>query len=93
MSVLVKSSSGGESDGIISSGNMLLVKGAAESIIDRSKFYQTPDGSINIITSEMRLKLYDEVRNLQSKPSRVLGLAYQNSETLQGGRRRVIGKV
>ena len=83
MSVLVKSSSGGESDGIISSGNMLLVKGAAESIIDRSKFYQTPDGSINIITSEMRLKLYDEVRNLQSKPSRVLGLAYQNSETLQ----------
>lgn len=83
MSVLVKPKTEENSTDNLLSENMLLVKGAAEAIIDRSKYYLTPDGSKEIITPDIRQKLFDEVSNLQSKPLRVLGLAYHESDALK----------
>jgi Ca2+-transporting ATPase len=62
--------------------NMLLVKGAAELVLERCSKIMLEDGSIVPITSEVRLSLEEQIHSVAGRPLRSLALAYKYGEHL-----------
>ncbi|KAF7826216.1 calcium-transporting ATPase, endoplasmic reticulum-type [Senna tora] len=69
MSVIVREQSG---------QNRLLVKGAVESLLERSSFVQLADGSLVPIDEQCRESLFSRLLEMSSKGLRCLGLAYKD---------------
>lgn len=87
MSVLVRplTSAGSVPSSPESSGkihNMLLVKGAAELLLERCSRIMLEDGSILPITADLRHALELEVRAMAKRPLRCLALAYKYGDAL-----------
>lgn len=70
MGVIVRETSG---------QNRLLVKGAAESLLERSAFQQLADGSIVELDHASRELLLTKLHQMSSKALRCLGLAYKEN--------------
>ena len=62
------------------SPNVLLVKGAAESVLERCSQVKLEDGSVVAITPEMRVQLQHTLKTLSSRPLRCVALAYTSDE-------------
>ena len=62
------------------SPNVLLVKGAAELVLERCSQVKLEDGSIVAITPEMRVQLQHTLKTLSSRPLRCVALAYTTDE-------------
>ena len=62
------------------SPNVLLVKGAAEFVLERCSQVKFEDGSIVAITPEMRVQLQHTLKTLSSRPLRCVALAYTSDE-------------
>ena len=62
--------------------NLLLVKGAAERIIDNSTTFMNVEGKKEDLTEEMKKKLKDQVTKLASQGLRILGMAFKEGEEL-----------
>eukprot|EP01040_Poterioochromonas_malhamensis_P004158 gene4158-4451_t len=62
--------------------NMLLVKGAAELLLERCSRIMLEDGSILPITADLRHALELEVRAMAKRPLRCLALAYKYGDAL-----------
>ncbi|KAL7121627.1 hypothetical protein ACP275_02G192800 [Erythranthe tilingii] len=69
MSVIARKSNG---------GNRLLVKGAVESLLERSSYVQLADGSIFPIDEQCRELLLTRLLDMSSRGLRCLGLAYKD---------------
>ena len=62
--------------------NMLLVKGAAELLLDRCTKIMLEDGSIVPISPDIRLALSQEMMKIARRPLRSLALAYKYGDSL-----------
>ena len=62
------------------SPNVLLVKGAAELVLERCSQVKLEDGSVVAITPEMRVQLQHTLKTLSSRPLRCVALAYTTDE-------------
>ena len=70
LSVIVKT------DSDLSNQNMMITKGAFDSIVKISDFYETAEGSIGNI-HEIKTQLFDSFAEFSSQGYRVLGLSYK----------------
>ncbi|EYU17397.1 hypothetical protein MIMGU_mgv1a002405mg [Erythranthe guttata] len=61
-----------------STGNKLLVKGAVESLLDRSSHVQLLDGSVVELDQSLRAVILESLHKLSSNALRVLGFAYKD---------------
>ncbi|KAL8057494.1 hypothetical protein ABFX02_04G187600 [Erythranthe guttata] len=61
-----------------STGNKLLVKGAVESLLDRSSHVQLLDGSVVELDQSLRAVILESLHELSSNALRVLGFAYKD---------------
>ncbi|XP_012827834.1 PREDICTED: LOW QUALITY PROTEIN: calcium-transporting ATPase 4, endoplasmic reticulum-type-like [Erythranthe guttata] len=64
-----------------STGNKLLVKGAVESLLDRSSHVQLLDGSVVELDQSLRAVILESLHELSSNALRVLGFAYKDDLT------------
>lgn len=55
-------------------GNTLLIKGAPERVIEKSKNYKKEDGSIQDFTEAEKKKLIDQIQGYAKEGLRVLGV-------------------
>ena len=63
--------------------NTLLVKGAAEMVVDKCKYIKLEDGGIHEITAQMRRSIAQLLKDMSSRPLRCVALAYtQDAHTL-----------
>lgn len=67
----------------VTNQNRLLVKGAAEIIVNRSSNYIANDGSVMPLTEENKANLIAYINSVASKAFRVLGVAYKSEKELK----------
>ncbi len=81
MSVLADFS--GNPDNAKKTQNRLLVKGAANMVLDRCTHVKYDDGSVSKITGSLRRKLEKKITNMATRPLRCLALATKDESKLQ----------